>query len=181
MPRPRAAECPPVRQGRVRATDAEACGCKHDAPGVWQIFAGHQTGDLGATPAARRGVPGALGVLRDALSLGPLRVRFEFESWAPEAAMAPRRRRGGSRGQQLACWRGIWPAVAVLDDSVDTSAHIDSTELRLRASAVRARGRAGRARVVALNPNCGTQQLRAQRDHVARYKKELQSSSPDIV
>ena len=36
--------------------------------------------------------------------------------------MVPRRRLGGSRGPLPAYWRGIWPAVAVLDDSVDTSA-----------------------------------------------------------
>ena len=64
------------RDGRrsLRLQARARCGC--------QKFAGHQSEHgLGATPAPRRGVPGALGVPRDVLSLGLLRVRFEFESW----------------------------------------------------------------------------------------------------
>jgi len=175
MPRPRAAECTPETRGRVRATDAAACGCKHDAPGVWQIFAGHQS-ELGLVQRPR-----ADGASRERSECRETASRWDCDacglnlddglSPAGKAAMAPRRRLGGSRGPLPACWRGIWPAVAVTARSTNRRRSVAPS--CLRAPAVRARGRAGRARVVALYPNCGTQQLRAQRDHVARYNSEL--------
>ena len=84
MPRPRAAECPPATQGRVCTTDAAAFGSKRAlGAAVKNLQATSLSMDLVQRPRADGGVPGALGVLRDALSLGPLRLRFEFESWAP--------------------------------------------------------------------------------------------------
>ena len=82
MPRPRAAECPPATQGRVCTTDAAAFGSKRAlGAAVKNLQATSLSLDLVQRPRADGGVPGALGVLRDALSLGPLRLRFEFESW----------------------------------------------------------------------------------------------------
>ena len=82
IPRPRAAECPPVTQGRVCLTEAAACGVRRGAPHQAKIFTNHWQATRASAarprPAPRRGVPGSLVVLRDALSLGPLRVRFEF-------------------------------------------------------------------------------------------------------
>ena len=104
MPRPRAAERTPETQGRVCATDAAASGSRR--PGarsvrLSKIFAGHQSElGLGAAPARRRGVPGPLVVRRDVLSLGLLRVRFEFESWGSPPGACPRTATNGA-GRRL--------------------------------------------------------------------------------
>ena len=117
------------------------CGC--------QKFAGHQSElGLGATPARRLGVPGALGVPRDALSLGPLRLRFEFESWAPLQASRDGPAEASRRGSRTTArvLEGYLAAVAVPTRIVERGhgCRVDTPSCS-RAPAVRARGRAGRA------------------------------------
>ena len=67
-----------VRQGRVCATDAAASGSRRALGAAVKNLQASLSMDLVQRPRADGGVPGALGVLRDALSLGPLRLRFEL-------------------------------------------------------------------------------------------------------
>ena len=149
MPRPRAAECPPVTRGRVRATDAEACGSKRAlGAAVKNLQATSLSLDLVQRPRADGGVPGALGVLRDALSLGPLRLRYKKILGSP--AGKPRWPRGGvaegledhrpRAGGVFGC--GCGASTRIVERG--HGCRVDTPSCS-RAPAVRARGRAGRA------------------------------------
>ena len=78
MPRPRAAECPPVTRGRFCTTDAEARGSRRAlGAAVKNLQATSLSLDLSQRPRA----DGASRNARSAVGrplVGPLRVRFEF-------------------------------------------------------------------------------------------------------
>ena len=116
-----------VRQGRVCTTDAAASGSKRAlGAAVKNLQATSLSLDLVQRPrgdwASRersecRETPSRWGRYACGLNSNPgLPCR--------QAAMAPRRRRGGARGPPPACWRGIWPRLRCLPESssVDTDA-----------------------------------------------------------
>ena len=125
MPRPRAAECTPETRGRVRTTDAAASGSRRAlGAAVKNLQATSLSLDLVQRPCRDGASRDRSECCETCSRWGRYACGLNLDDGVPglQTAMAPRRRRGGSRGPPPACWRGIWPAVAVLDDSVDTSA-----------------------------------------------------------
>ena len=84
----------PTSHTRTRLRDRGRSLRLQAAPGsnIYKPLAG----ELRPRPVPRRGVPGSLVMLRDELSLGPRRVRFEFESWGSPWVLWPRTATNGA-------------------------------------------------------------------------------------